>query len=151
MKPFPVALSAFLLLSLVACKKADRLVGSWTAHKNLGTISQDFESTFNADGTFKTDMTNTTTKSTVRLIVHDKGTWKVAGENRYETRLTDTDWITEGATPEGTAKARARFTKNKPQIIAVANKDPFITVTWQGDDQFTETESDMSFTFTRKK
>jgi len=147
----PIFALATIALVASGCHKQDPLIGSWTGNSSLSGTSQTMTLNISPDGTYSEDILNSRPNFPVRLVVHDKGTWKPAGPGKYDFRITDTDWVTEGATSEKTAKARARFESRKAKIIAESNKEPTVSIAWSGNDKFTLTESTMTETFTRTK
>jgi len=147
------AYAALLVLALfvgVGCKKGSPLVGTWSADSTVLNMPAHSDATFNADGTCTSVTKVQRPDGKGGFTATDKGTWTLTGDQLTE-KVTDVDWQFFGGAPDKLAEANATFARQKPNIIAEANKNPTETIKWEGDDQYSYTRDGVTYTYRRKK
>jgi len=146
------ALSLVACLGLIAgCHKQDPLVGTWNGTNKIGVTEQALTLTVAGDGTYKEIMVSSRPNLKTKLVATDTGTWKNLSEGKYNFKLVDTNWTTEGASAKQEARMQERFKARKAEIIANSNKEPSTEITWEGNDKFTLREGKMTESFTRSQ
>jgi hypothetical protein len=123
------------LLAAAGCHRAsDPIVGTWKGAVKAEAKAIQMPATetfdFNSDGSYTATSVVLRPGTTIRVTVTDKGTWKKLGENRYETLISDTNAVVDGASAAGKKRAESKFRSNKATLIASANKNPGFTVKW---------------------
>lgn len=125
------------MVALVGCGKGDKLVGTWNVSgMPMGTATTSFEKggamtmTIKASAPGVGDMTMTM-----------KGTYKLEGNNLTMT-LASVDVKSGNQMASDAAKKAMEGSLNKPDTG---------TITWKGDDEFTQVSTRGTLTYTRQK
>jgi len=132
------------IAALIGCGKGDKLAGTWnvagmpmgSATMPMGSATTTFEK-----GDAMTMVVKASAPGMGELTMTMKGTYKLEGNNLTMT-LSSVDVKSGNQMASDAAKKAMESSLNKPDTG---------TITWKGDDEFTQVSTRGTLTFTRQK